>query len=73
MTDEQIAQFNMMRDALSTIAKFYKTPSQLRRSYSKDSDQDYLRALEMSHDRIQTIAWDAVSGFKAIGIETDGE
>lgn len=49
-------------DALKRISKGYQTPDQLRRNSEKDFGCDYISALEMAYENIQSEAAMAVHG-----------
>lgn len=61
---KQYQHFMRLFNTLTQIAKGYSTPTQLKKEATKDYGLDYLDALEMAYENIQTAAKEAILRFK---------
>lgn len=66
ITENQVKQFNVMRNYLLRISKGYSTTSQLKKESRSDYGLDYEEVLEMAYENMQGEARLAVRGVKAI-------
>lgn len=66
ITQKQAQQFNFMRAALTQIANYYQTPSQIRKDSKKDYGLDFEEAIEMAYENIQILAKQSIRGVKPI-------
>lgn len=60
MTDKQRETYNRMRLALRKNHLGFQSTSQLRRNCDRDYGIDYMEALEMAYENMQSVAEQAV-------------
>lgn len=66
MTKKEIANYNRMLKALTSIAKEYMTTKQIRKESERESQLGYTELLEMTYENIQETAKQACKGIHHI-------